>query len=194
MNAAVARGSCLCGAISFRTHGRLREVVYCHCSQCRKQSGHYFAATNVSDGAIEVVGSDMLNWYAASPQARRGFCRNCGSVRNALKFVGPDALFLSVVTIGEIRQGIESLRRRDEPQARTLDDWLLEVTLQYRERVLGIDVAVAAEWGRLRAIRSLPVVDAFLAATARVHQLTLVTRNERDFTGLGVDTLNPSRS
>ena len=73
-------GSCLCGAVSFRTHGRLREVVYCHCSQCRKQSGHYFAATNVADGAIEVVGSDMLNWYAASPQARRGFCRNCGSV------------------------------------------------------------------------------------------------------------------
>jgi hypothetical protein len=73
-------GSCLCGAVSFRTHGRLREVVYCHCSQCRRQSGHYFAATNVADGAIEVMGSDMLNWYAASAVARRGFCRNCRSV------------------------------------------------------------------------------------------------------------------
>jgi hypothetical protein len=72
-------GSCLCGAVTFRTHGRLRGVVYCHCSQCRKQSGHFFAATNVADDCIEVTGADMITWYAASSKARRGFCRNCGS-------------------------------------------------------------------------------------------------------------------
>ena len=72
-------GSCLCGAVTFRTHGPLRGVVYCHCSQCRKQTGHFFAATNVSDDCIEVAGGDMLHWYAASAKARRGFCRNCGS-------------------------------------------------------------------------------------------------------------------
>ena len=73
-------GSCLCGAVSFRTHGALRGIVYCHCSQCRKQSGHYFAATNVADGSIEVKGAELLTWYAASAEARRGFCRKCGSV------------------------------------------------------------------------------------------------------------------
>src|SRR5262245_19343219 len=72
-------GSCLCGAVTFRTHGTLRGIVYCHCSQCRKQSGHFYAATNVSDDCIEVAGADMLHWYAASAKARRGFCRNCGS-------------------------------------------------------------------------------------------------------------------
>jgi len=104
-----------------------------------------------------------------------------------------EALFLSVVTIGDIRQGIEQLRRRDTRQAQILNGWLLDLTRLYSDRVLAIDAAVADEWGRLRAIRSVPVVDAFLAATARVHGLTLVTRNERDFAGLGVTTVNPSR-
>ncbi len=72
-------GSCLCGAVSFRTHGTLRGIVYCHCTQCRKQSGHFYAATNVRDDSIEVMGRDMLKWYAASIKARRGFCSNCGS-------------------------------------------------------------------------------------------------------------------
>jgi hypothetical protein len=72
-------GSCLCGAVTFRTHGQLRGIVYCHCSQCRKQSGHFYAATNVPESQIDVCGSDMLKWYAASAKARRGFCSNCGS-------------------------------------------------------------------------------------------------------------------
>ena len=76
----VHTGSCLCGAVSFRTSGPLRGVVYCHCSQCRKQSGHYYAATNVADDAITVAGADNVKWYAASTKARRGFCSNCGSV------------------------------------------------------------------------------------------------------------------
>src|SRR5260221_239267 len=101
----------------------------------------------------------------------------------------PEALFLSVVTIGEIRQGIEQLRHRDTRQAQILNGWLLDLTRLYSDRVLAIDAAVADEWGRLRAIRSVPVVDAFVAATARVHGLTLVTRNERDFAGLRVTTV-----
>ena len=76
----VHTGSCLCGAVSFRTSGPLRGVIYCHCSQCRKQSGHYYAATNVADDAITVAGADNVKWYAASTKARRGFCSNCGSV------------------------------------------------------------------------------------------------------------------
>lgn len=72
-------GACLCGAVRFRTRGPLRGVVYCHCSQCRKQTGHYYAATNVSDDRLAIDGGEDLTWYAASPDARRGFCRVCGS-------------------------------------------------------------------------------------------------------------------
>lgn len=72
-------GSCLCGAVRFTTRGALRGVVYCHCSQCRKQSGHHFAATNVADEQLEVEGAANLTWYAASDVARRGFCARCGS-------------------------------------------------------------------------------------------------------------------
>ncbi|UCI05340.1 GFA family protein [Mesorhizobium sp. B1-1-8] len=73
-------GSCLCGAVRFTTKGQLRGVIYCHCSQCRKQSGHFYAATNVSDTDIQVEGVENITWYEASSFARRGFCRICGSV------------------------------------------------------------------------------------------------------------------
>ncbi|MET0576921.1 MAG: GFA family protein [Mesorhizobium sp.] len=72
-------GSCLCGAVRFKTCGVLRGVIYCHCSQCRKQSGHYYAATNVADMDLDVTGGENLTWYNASDVARRGFCRICGS-------------------------------------------------------------------------------------------------------------------
>jgi len=105
----------------------------------------------------------------------------------------PDALYLSVITLGEIRQGIEQLRRRDGRQAQVLGRWLDDLTHLYGDRLLPIDGLVAEEWGRLRAVRTLPVVDTLIAATARVHDLTIVTRNDRDFAGLGVTVLNPYR-
>lgn len=73
------RGSCLCGKVHFETRGPLRGVVYCHCSQCRKQTGHHYAATNVQNDSIEISGEDNISWYAASDFAKRGFCKNCGS-------------------------------------------------------------------------------------------------------------------
>jgi hypothetical protein len=57
----------------------LRGVVYCHCSQCRKQTGHFYAATDVADADLDISGADRLTWYAASPEAKRGFCSICGS-------------------------------------------------------------------------------------------------------------------
>jgi hypothetical protein len=72
-------GSCLCGGVRFRVRGALRGVIYCHCSQCRKQSGHFFAATSAAAADLSVTGEDLLTWYAASEEARRGFCRVCGS-------------------------------------------------------------------------------------------------------------------
>ncbi len=73
-------GSCLCGAVRFTTSGPLRGVVYCHCTQCRKQSGHFYAATNVEDARLDIQGADSITWFAASDFARRGFCATCGSV------------------------------------------------------------------------------------------------------------------
>jgi hypothetical protein len=72
-------GACLCGAVRFTALGALRGVVYCHCSQCRRQTGHFYAATNVADDRLEVAGAGNLTWYAASDDARRGFCSTCGS-------------------------------------------------------------------------------------------------------------------
>lgn len=73
-------GSCLCGAVRFKARGPLREVIACHCTQCRKQTGHYLASTNVSDDRLTVEGEGNIRWYQASAFASRGFCATCGSV------------------------------------------------------------------------------------------------------------------
>lgn len=105
--------------------------------------------------------------------------------------VADEDLYLSVLVAGEIRNGIERLRVRDPRQASTLENWLADVCMAFGDRVLPIDQAVAAEWGRMSAIRPVPVIDGLLAATAKVHGLTLVTRNAGDVVGLGAAVLNP---
>jgi hypothetical protein len=100
-------------------------------------------------------------------------------------------LFLSALTLGEIRKGIEAVRPRARAQAIALEAWLAEVADAFGSRVLAVDAAVAEAWGRMSAVRSVPVVDALLAATASVHGLVLVTRNTADVEGLGVQLLNP---
>lgn len=72
-------GSCSCGAVTFETRGELRDVIFCHCKQCRKQTGHYYAATSVSDALLYVTGEQDISWFSASSAAQRGFCRICGS-------------------------------------------------------------------------------------------------------------------
>lgn len=72
-----ATGSCLCGAVRYRVTGRLRPVIGCHCTQCRKTSGHYVAASAAARDSVAVTGA--VTWYASSPGARRGFCAICGS-------------------------------------------------------------------------------------------------------------------
>ncbi len=100
-------------------------------------------------------------------------------------------LFLSALTIGEIRKGVETLRVRDPDRARALEAWLRAIVQAFGPRILDVDGAVAESWGRIAAIRSVPVVDALLAATASMHGLVLVTRNATDAAGLGVRLLNP---
>jgi predicted nucleic acid-binding protein len=107
------------------------------------------------------------------------------------KRVRDDELYLSVLVVGEIRQGVERLRPRNPEQARALDDWLDDVTEAFGERVLAIDARVAQDWGRLSARGKFPVVDALLTATAHAHGLTLVTRNVKDLERTGVRCLNP---
>src|SRR3974390_1804174 len=101
------------------------------------------------------------------------------------------SLYLSVLVIGEIRKGIEKLRGKNATQAYMIEDWLDTVAKTFGERILPIDGAIANEWGRLTAIRPLPVIDGLLAATAKIHRMTLVTRNTADIVDLGVHIINP---
>jgi hypothetical protein len=74
------KGSCLCGAVSFEVAGPLPPGDACHCTQCRKQSGHYWASTNVPRDALTIRGADKVSWFQSSGRVRRGFCATCGSV------------------------------------------------------------------------------------------------------------------
>ena len=75
----VRTGSCLCGAVRYRVNGPMRQVVGCHCGQCRKQTGHYMPAAGVRTKYFEMIEDRSLKWYEASDAARRGFCGECGS-------------------------------------------------------------------------------------------------------------------
>jgi len=103
----------------------------------------------------------------------------------------PDELFLSVLVVGEIRRGIERIRRRDPKTAQALDRWLAGLAAGFEDRILPVDRRVAEEWGRMNVPNPLPVLDALMAATAKVHGLVLATRNVKDVVSTGVTTLNP---
>lgn len=105
--------------------------------------------------------------------------------------VDDNELWISALVLGEIRQGIERSRQRDPAKARALEQWLGTLTTHFRDRALPVDSAVAEVWGRLNGPRPLPVIDSLLAATAIVHDLTLVTRNAADIKSTGVAILNP---
>lgn len=100
-------------------------------------------------------------------------------------------LFLSVLVVGEIRQGIERLRAKDPTRAGVFECWLAQLRDTFGDRLVPVSVEVAETWGRLNAAGSIPVVDGLLAATALVHDWTLVTRNTADIVGTGVRLLDP---
>jgi len=107
--------------------------------------------------------------------------------------IADDDLFLSTLVLGEIRKGVELARPRDLAKAAALSGWLRQVEAAFDGRVLGVDNAVSDQWGRMSAIRPIPVIEGLLAATAVSNGLTLVTRNDRDIAGLGAMVLNPFR-
>ena len=72
-------GSCLCGAVTFQVQAQLAPPDACHCTRCRKQSGHHWASTDVLSDAVTIHGERNLTWFESSPKVRRGFCSTCGS-------------------------------------------------------------------------------------------------------------------
>ena len=112
----------------------------------------------------------LLSWFMAEPE---------------------EGMFLSVITLGEVRKGIERLRSRDSAQAHRLELWLGRLRKQFAGKLLPITPEISDRWGRMQGRRPLPIVDSLLGATAIEHDLTLVTRNEADFAGLGIRVLNP---
>ena len=114
-------------------------------------------------------------------------------VMSFLSAAEPSALFISVLSLGELRKGVALKIRSDADAAKRLGAWVDGLEYSFGERILGIDAAIARQWGELSAQRSRPVVDTLLAATALVHKLTLVTRNISDVHDLGVKLLDPWR-
>jgi predicted nucleic acid-binding protein len=101
-------------------------------------------------------------------------------------------LYLSVITIGEIRQGVERIRHRgDTAQARRLERWLTQVTTTYSEAILPFDEECAQVWGRLRVPNPENPIDKQIAATALIHDLAVVTRNTAHYAPTGVRLLDP---
>jgi toxin FitB len=123
-------------------------------------------------------------------ELRKGRRANA-KVRDWFHSIDDAALYLSVLVIGELRQGVEGLRGRDPSSAANLDRWLHELIQRHAGRILPIDATVADRWGRLNVPDPISAVDGILAATALVHSLTLVTRNVRDIRRTGVRYLDP---
>jgi predicted nucleic acid-binding protein len=108
-----------------------------------------------------------------------------------LRSVDQSSLYISVLTLGEIENGIAKLAPKNPEAATGFSDWARGIRSDFLNRILPVDLEIAEAWGRISAPRSLSVVDALLAATALVHGMILVTRNIRDMHNTGVQILNP---
>lgn len=108
-----------------------------------------------------------------------------------LSSVAQQQLCISVLVVGEVRQGIERLRGRDPEQAAVFDGWLTELREHYAGRILELGLTDAERWGRMNAANPLPAVDSLMAAQAIGRDMVLVSANTRDFERTGVRLLNP---
>ena len=126
-------------------------------------------------------------------EARKGRLSNSG-VNAFFRQVKKDEtpVYISVITIGELRRGIEKIRhRRDFIQADRLEHWLNGILAEYADNILGFDLDMAQVWGKLRVPNHENPFDKQIAATAIIHDLTIVTRNSTDFAGCGARLFNP---
>jgi predicted nucleic acid-binding protein len=118
--------------------------------------------------------------------------RPAAGVADWIAATPPGRLHVSVLTLGEIGQGIARIRGRgDQQQASALERWLRDVEAGFEDRVLPVTLPIATAWGRQQYAQPLPVIDALIAATARVHGMTVVTRNVKDFELAGVQVFSP---
>ena len=134
-----------------------------------------------------LVDTNVISEARKKTKANRG-------VRSFFKQVIEDeiSVFMSVVSVGELRRGVESIRYRgDTRQANQLEKWLANLLVEYQDHILDINQDIAQLWGRLRAPHPENVLDKQIAATALIYELTVVTRNHRDFVKTGVRVLNP---
>jgi predicted nucleic acid-binding protein len=123
-------------------------------------------------------------------ELRRG--TRCDS--NVLKWAqatANDRHCISVLSLGEIRKGIETLRRKSPQQCPALENWLLTLQTEYEADILPVTDAISDQWGHMMAQQTLPVIDRLLAATALSHGLTVATRNVANFESSGVELVNP---
>jgi predicted nucleic acid-binding protein len=117
--------------------------------------------------------------------------RGDAGVKRWISSVPTEDLYLSVLTLGEVRRGIGLLSRKDPVQADVYEAWLVTVLRDYADRVLPVDAAAAEEWGRMNVPNPVSVVDGLMAATAKVRNMTFVTRNTADVARTGARLLNP---
>jgi toxin FitB len=145
------------------------------------------ASNSTEEAEVYLIDTDVIS------EARRGEKANAG-VRAFLDAAARDntALYLSAITIGELRQGVESIRHRgDAVQAGRLERWLGRITKDYADAVLPFDEEGAQVWGRLRAPNPENPLDKQIAATALICDLIVVTRNTAHYAPTGVRLLNP---
>ncbi len=112
-------------------------------------------------------------------------------VLRLLSNVDDSGTFLSVITYGELRRGVLMAERKHLPSAAGLRVWLASINARFREQLLPVDPVVMEMWAEFSSERTRPVLDTLIAATAHVHDCTLVTRNGTDFSELPVKLLNP---
>ena len=123
-------------------------------------------------------------------ELRKGARANAG-LREWFDSVESNQLFVIVLVIGEVRRGIEQIRRRDPRSAQHLEAWLMHLREEFADRILGVSEEIAELWGELGLDAPLPPIDGLIAATALYHGLTLVTRNEKDVSRAPVAIINP---
>jgi hypothetical protein len=131
----------------------------------------------------------LLDTNVLSEVRKRDRCHP--NVRRWFATLEDDAIFVSVLVVGEIRRGVELIRRRDAAAARALDRWLKGLERRFEDRILPVTLEICERWGRIGLDQPLPPVDGLLAATALHHDLTLVTRNAAHAQRSGVRVLNP---